>query len=204
MGLHNRGASHSTFDSRDIGKRGVGGTKMKPIQFPAPAIYKGRLGSRQGERDKKRSPPRAIDGGKVRKCAISQKGKNSKGAKGLGDRPIPVEAREEQRRREATHRQVKKEALDFRNLLGNPVFYSPENHEARFPEAAISIAKRGKRSAFGSSIVGSNNTKKAIRNFERGAKMHGEKDLEIERLREYPDAQVAYRGILRRLKARRN
>ena len=55
-------------------------------------------------------------------------------------------------------------------MLGNPVFDSPMNPEAGFPEAVLSSGKRGRRRAFETEWLGSNAPKSAIRDYERSAK----------------------------------
>ena len=118
-------------------------------------------------------------------------------------RPTSKAMRDHQLKEEAQHRRVKEEAAKLWQMLDNPVFDSPENPELLFSAEAVRIAKRGRRCTTETVVLGSNATEKAIRDFERSARRHGDENAEIERLREYPDALRGYQRILRRVKAQR-
>ena len=178
---------------------------MKPIRAPLTAIYKDRLKERkdgEGMHSTSKQPETAIDGAKLKRGKAPTREEKGGGNKEMKSRPIPREVLEEQKRRERTHREIKSEALELWKLLENPVFDSPLNHESNFSDAAVQLAKRGKRCTVESGIVGSTNTKKAIRSYERSAKRHGNEMVEVERLQEYPNAVQDYSRILRKLKAR--
>ena len=73
-------------------------------------------------------------------------------------------------------------------MLGNPVYDAPVDIEACYPLAVLNIAKGGRHRTFETAVLGSNRTNRAIRDHERSAKRHGEADIEVARLIEYPEA----------------
>ena len=81
-----------------------------------------------------------------------------------------------QRKLESHHRDMKKLAVQIWTRMDNPVFDSPELPEEGFPDEAIAIAKRGRRCTMETEAIGSNLTKRAIRDHERSALRHGNRD----------------------------
>ena len=118
-------------------------------------------------------------------------------------RPVSRALTDAQRRTEATHRTTKEGAKQLWYLLGNPAYDSPSNPESMFSAEAVDMAKRGRRRTVETSLLGCNNTRRAIRDFEWIARKHGDESSEIERLKGYPTAMGNYRRILRFAKASR-
>ena len=119
------------------------------------------------------------------------------------DRPLSQAVLNSQKG-ERKHMRHKEEAKRLWTLLGNPVYDAPLNPETLFAPEAIAIAKRGRRSTMETIVCGSNATKKAIRDHERSALKRGDVMAGVHRLREYPDALIAYKKIVEKVKKRRS
>ena len=153
---------------------------MKPLRKPQTAIYKDRLASgtaprKQGER-------------KPRKNRVF--------------RPVSQALADSQKKAEAEHRRTKEEAKQLWYLLARPVYDSPSDPASTFSADAVAMGKRGRRCTIETAVLGSNNIHRAIRDFERSAKMNGNETAEVERLEEYPAALDSYHRILRRVNER--
>ena len=67
-------------------------------------------------------------------------------------RPVSQALIAAQKKEEEKHRKHKEDAKRLWQRLDNPVFDSPLNPEASFPEEAIAIAKRGRQSTLETSV----------------------------------------------------
>ena len=122
--------------------------------------------------------------------------------KTIAGRPVDPAIVAVQKKREVTHRRVKSDAVRLWSILGNPVFDSPMHHDRGFIEDAILVAKRGRRCAMETHMLGSNLTKKKTRDFERSARRYGNEGEELRRLTEYPEALKKYHLTLAALQNR--
>ena len=118
------------------------------------------------------------------------------------ERPLNPTMVSYQKRREEDHRKVKSDAMRLWARLDNPVYDSPINPEEGFSEEAILVAKRGRRCTMETHFLGSIQTKKRVRDYERSAKFYGNDEEQLKRLEEYPRALKSYQGIVRRLRQR--
>lgn len=99
------------------------------------------------------------------------------------------------------NKSAKEQEMKLWGRLGNPAFDSPQNPEALFSDEALAIAKRGRMCAVESAFVGSNVTKRSIRDHARSARRHGNSREEVGRLCEYPEAVTKYKNILRQFRS---
>ena len=184
-------------DSRTIDRLPTRGTRTNPISLPQPAIFKGKLQTENRGREREMRSVRDIEkGGR-------QQGE-SKPRKNQVFRPISRQLAEEQKWEEERHRAVKMEALNLWRVLDNPVYDSPIDPEAAFSVEAVRIAKRGRRCTMETHLLGSSETQRAIRNFERIAARHGNDQEQVQRLMEYPNALERYQRIVREVQAGAN
>ena len=107
-----------------------------------------------------------------------------------------------QKRLSEHHDGIKQKAVQLWSILGNPVFDVPLNPETGFSAEVVAAAKRGRRCTFETSWLGSDATKKAIRDHERSEKKNSLENEEVGRLREHPEELTGYQRIMRRLIAR--
>ena len=114
-------------------------------------------------------------------------------------RPLSSAMKAAQARMTEGPQRVKDLAAQLRNRIDNPVFDSPMNPAAGFPDEVSIMAKRGRRIALVSAFLGSNVAKRAIRGHGRSARKYGHSAEEMSRLQEYPDAKKRYRAIILRL-----
>lgn len=117
--------------------------------------------------------------------------------------PLSQAAVQARRNIETRHLQIKDEAHQLWPLLEHPVYESPMNPENHFPAEAATLAKRRRRWALETVLLGISRTRKAVRDFERIARRNGNDREQVERLRGYPNALTGYKRILRKLRARR-
>ena len=176
--LGRRENNRKSCDSRTADRVPTTGTTMTPLRQPQPAIYKERLPKRPVKRQQGERKPRGR----------------------LVFRPASQARTEAQRKTEAEHRRTREEAEQLRYLLDHTVYDSPSNPDALFSAVAVAIAKRGRRCVIETALLGSNNTRSAIRNFDRRAKKHGDENAEVGRLKEYHTALDSYHRIMRRAK----
>ena len=153
---------------------------MVPIDFPQPAMREERLVSRGANRAQRETKPR----------------------QNRAFRHVSETLTDAEKRTESHHREIKGESQRLWRLLDNPVYDSSSDPEALLSTEALATAKRGRRCAMETSPLGSNNTLRAIRDFERSAQRHGGENVQAERLLEYPLAMGRYPRILRRVRAR--
>ena len=87
------------------------------------------------------------------------------------------------------------------------VWIAPTADSPSYPEYGISddaaiAAMRGRQCTFESYAFGSNQTRRALRDHERSAKLKGQVHLESDRLQEYPDARARYIALMAELRRR--
>ena len=211
---------------RTAGRPSQPNTKMVPILDVRKAIDVRKLRGREvNRRDNPKSqgkevlkpPEKAIDREKIGRAATVSVGRKENGKwrnKGVGsdekacastreeifERPVSNAMKDFQKQVEKQHRKVREHAVELWGLLDNPVFDGPLDPESAFSKEAILQDKRGRMSTLGTARIGSNNTKRAIRDFERSARRYGSVNEEAGRLREYPTAAINYVRIMTRLR----
>ena len=193
--LEDRCTTHKSVDSRTWDRIPTKGTAMTPIRLNDSKPREVRIPLQSIDKERLHSA--------VRKPLKENKRPKMKPRKNMVFRPECRAMVEKQKKDEEQHRVIKREASLLWDLLDNPVYDSPYDPESLFSADAIRIAKRGRRCTAETAVLGSNATRKAIRDFERTARRHGNDDAEVERLREYPDALAAYKRTLRKIRARR-
>ena len=103
---------------------------------------------------------------------------------------------------EKEHHGRKNQALERWERLDNPSYDAPLNIEACYSEEVLNIAKRGRKCTLETAVMGRNKPKRARMDHERSAKLSGETEIEVELVREYPEALWRYRDVLFKFQAR--
>ena len=121
--------------------------------------------------------------------------------KGTGRKP-PKKWLAFRKGQEEKHEVVKKDARKIWDRLDHPTADIPSHPEYGMSDDAAIAAKRGRQCAFESYACGGNQTRRALRDHERSAKLKGQVHLEADRLREYPDARARYIALMAELRRR--
>ena len=96
------------------------------------------------------------------------------------------------KKQEEAHGRIKVQAKTIWMRMDFPTADCPLYPECGMSDGAAAAAKSGRQCTMGSFACGSNQTRKALRDHERSARLKGDVALEEDRLREYPDARRRY------------
>ena len=107
------------------------------------------------------------------------------------------------KKQEEDHDRIKVEAKTIWMRMDSPTSDCPLYPECGMSDGAVAAAKRGRQCTMESFACGSNQTRKALRDHERSAKLKGKVTLEADRLREYPEARRRYVELMSELRKTR-